>query len=164
MPAGAVAESQKTRKTGRKRANPGPVLLSCLTWLEETYIDTHTRTYTKKNAYIYIYLTRQQDKGGFGAPTPVFPGTSVVLVAVLAGKTRTLGQDRPAVACRRGPLHRLFHAVMAARTWDGIHVGDGRTSVAAALMQPAIATEMHACTLISMPVFIPREAPWSKRR
>ena len=164
VPAGSVAESQKNAKTGGKLANPGPVLLSCLTWLEETHIDTHTRTYTKKNPYIYIYLTRQQDKGGFWAPTPVFSGTSVVLGAVLAGKTRTLGQDRHAVACRRGPLHRLLHAVMAARTWDGTHVGNAGTRVAAALMQPTSAPGMHTCTLISMLVFIPCEAPWSKRR
>ena len=104
QPVAVARGGKKRRKTARRRGQPW----SCLAVLpylvgRDIYRNAHENGRARRRTlYISIYLTRQQDRQVFWAPNPVFPGTSVVLVVVLAGKTGTLGQDRHAVACRRG--------------------------------------------------------------
>ncbi len=163
----ASRDGPRELKNAKNRQKTGQSW-SCLAVLSylvgrDIYRYAHENVHEKEPLYIYLFNKTTRQRGFWGSNPRIFRHFRCL--------GRCLGRQdshpRARQARRRVPpwaLHRLLHAVMQARAWDGIHTGDGRTSVADALIPPASATEMHTCTLIPMLVFIPCEALWSKRR
>ena len=143
---------------------------SCLAVLSylvgrDIYRYVHENVHVNERTPIYIYLFNKtiRQRG--------FWGSNPRISRHFRCHSHRLGRQdshpRARQARRRVPprtLHRLFHAVLMSPTWDDTHVGNAGASVAAAVKQPIGLAEMYICTLISMLVFIPCEAPWSKRR